>query len=249
MGFTIGAISGLSGIREIRDLRPGARRREHAQVCTTVAEYTSLWGWDVVPGARAVRSGTRVTCSCGAGACPAPGDHPLDATLEVPAGATLDEATRAWAQVPGAAMLLPTGRAFDVLEVAGCAGRCALVRLERMGVPLGPVAETPHGRAWFLVAPGAAAELPELLYRMGWDDADLDLRGRGEGEHITAPPSDLAGLGAVHWLRPPTLETAGRPPQARLLLGTLAYVCHRSALARPRAAGDDAVAKDAEDNS
>ncbi|MDJ1132543.1 bifunctional DNA primase/polymerase [Streptomyces iconiensis] len=229
MGFTIGAISGLSGIREIRDLRPGSRRRDRASACTAVAEYTGLWGWDVVPGARAARSGSRAECSCGASACPAPGAHPLDASLEVPAGSTLAEAADAWSCVPGAALLLPTGRAFDVIEVTETAGRCALVRLERMGVPLGPVAATPHGRTWFLVAPGAAAELPELLYRMGWDDADLDLCGRGEGEHITAPPSDLSGLGPVRWLRPPTLEAAGRPPQARLLLGTLAYVCHRVA--------------------
>jgi hypothetical protein len=133
--------------------------------------------------------------------------------------------------VPGASALLPTGRAFDVIEVAETAGHRALVRLERMGLPLGPVAVTPQGRAWFLVAPGAAAELPELLYRMGWDDARLDLRGLGAGEYITAPPSDLAGLGPVRWLRPPTLEAAGRPPHARLLLGTLAYVSHRSAAA------------------
>jgi hypothetical protein len=63
---------------------------------------------------------------------------------------------------------------------------------------------------------------------MGWDDADLDLNGLGSGGWVTAPPSDLAGLGPVRWLRPPSLDTAGTPPQARLLLGTLAYVCHRS---------------------
>ncbi|GAA2099038.1 bifunctional DNA primase/polymerase [Streptomyces albiaxialis] len=230
MGFTIGAIGGLSGFREIRDLRPGARRRSRASACTAVAEYTGLWGWDVVPGARAVRSGgDGPECSCGASACPAPGAHPLDATLEVPAGATLDEAGEAWAGVPGAALLLPTGRSFDVIEVSEAAGRCALVRLERMGLPLGPVALAPHGRVWFFVAPGAAAELPELLYRMGWDDAELDLRGLGKGGYVTAPPSDLGGLGPVRWLRQPTLEGAGRPPQARLLLGTLGYVCHRSA--------------------
>ncbi|MGG8405814.1 bifunctional DNA primase/polymerase, partial [Streptomyces sp. 12297] len=28
-------------------------------------------------------------------------------------------------------------------------------------------------------------------------------------------------------LRPPALDSAGDPPQARLLLGTLAYICHR----------------------
>ena len=232
MGFTIGAIGGLNGIRDFHQLRPGARRRNRASAATAVAEYTGLWGWPVVPGARAARTaGGRTECSCGASACPAPGAHPLDASLEVPAGATLDEAGEAWAQFPGAALLLPTGRTFDVMEIAESAGRRALVRLERMGLPLGPVALGPHGRVWFFVAPGAAAELPQLLYRMGWDDAQLDLRGIGEGEHITAPPSDLGGLGPVRWLRPPTLEGAAGPPQARLLLGTLAYVCHRSAAA------------------
>ncbi|UGY93821.1 bifunctional DNA primase/polymerase [Streptomyces gobiensis] len=224
MGFTIG------GIREFRELRLATRRprrQGRASECTAVAEYTGLWGWDVVPGARAVRNGGRTECSCGSPVCPAPGAHPLDATLEVSAGATLDEATAAWGQVPGAALLLPVGRSFDIIEVPAAAGRRALVRLERMGLPLGPVAAGPQGRAWFFVAPGAAAELPQLLYRMGWDDAGLDLRGLGRGDHITAPPSDLGGLGPVQWLRPPTLEAAGRPPQARLLLGTLAYVCHR----------------------
>ncbi|HEX5566881.1 MAG TPA: bifunctional DNA primase/polymerase [Streptomyces sp.] len=221
MGFTIGSI------RELRELRSGARRRSHAWACTAVAEYTGLWGWDVVPGARATRGGGRTECSCGSPDCPSPGAHPLDTSLGGAAGATLDEATRAWDRVVGAALLLPVGRAFDVIEVSEAAGRRALVRLERMGLPLGPVAVTPHGRAWFFVAPGAATGLPQLLYRMGWDGAVLDLRVLGPGDHVTAPPSDLGGLGPVQWLRPPTLEGAGRPPQARLLLGTLAYVCHR----------------------
>jgi hypothetical protein len=222
MGFTIG------GIRELRSAgRPGARRRGRTSECTTVAEYTGLWGWDVVPGARAASG----ACSCGRADCPAPGAHPLDFAPRVPAGATLDDVTRAWSQVPGAAVLLPVGRAFDVLEVAEPAGRRALVRLERMGLPLGPVAATPDGRAHFFVAPGAAAELPELLYRMGWDTpSDLDLRALGPGGYLTAPPSDHAGLGPARWLRPPSLDTATRPPAARLLLGTLAYVAHRSRL-------------------
>jgi hypothetical protein len=225
MGFTIGGIL---------DMRSGSRRRARASEYTEVAEYTGLWGWDVVPGARAKRSsadgGAPVECSCGTLGCPAPGAHPLGFAPVVRAGATLDEATAAWSDVPGAAVLLPVGRSFDVIEVAEPAGRHALARLERMGLPLGPVAATPHGRALFFVAPGAAAGLPELLYRMGWDDAGLDLHALGPGDHITAPPSDFGGLGPMRWLRPPTLDTAGRPPHARLLLGTLAYVCHRSAL-------------------
>ncbi|MEV5310268.1 bifunctional DNA primase/polymerase [Streptomyces sp. NPDC052610] len=218
MGFTIGSSRG------IRDIRSGSRRRGRSSECTAVAEYTGLWGWDVVPGARAAAS----LCSCGRPDCRAPGAHPLDFAPRVPAGATLDEVTDAWAEVPGAAVMLPVGRAFDVIEVAETAGRHALVRLERMGLPLGPVTATPDGRAHFFVAPGAAAELPALLYRMGWDDPGLDLRGLGPGTFITAPPSDRGGLGPVRWLRSPALDSASRPPEARLLLGTLAYVAHRS---------------------
>lgn len=223
MGFTIGS---SRGIREIRTVRAAARRRGRTSDITTVAEFTGLWGWDVAPGARAADG----CCSCGDARCAAPGAHRLDFAADIPAGAGLDKVTRAWGEVPGAAMLLPTGRTFDVLDVAEAAGRRALVRMERMGVPLGPVTATPEGRAQFLVAPGAAAELPALLYRMGWDDAALDLRGLGPGAHITAPPSDRGGLGPVRWLRPPALDSTANPPPARLLLGTLAYVCHRSAL-------------------
>ncbi|MEV5317870.1 bifunctional DNA primase/polymerase [Streptomyces sp. NPDC052687] len=218
MGFTIGSSRG------IRDTRSGSRRRGRSSECTVVAEYTGLWGWAVVPGARAAAG----LCSCGRATCPAPGAHPLDFAPEVPAGATLDEVTDAWAEFPGAAVMLPVGRAFDVIEVAEPAGRHALVRLERMGVPLGPVTATPDGRAQFFVAPGAAAELPALLYRMGWDDPSLDLRGLGRGAYLTAPPSDRGGLGPVRWLRSPALDSASHPPEARLLLGTLAYVAHRA---------------------
>ncbi|WP_328536441.1 bifunctional DNA primase/polymerase [Streptomyces sp. NBC_00344] len=215
MGFTIGGI---------RDIRSGTRRRGRTSECTAVAEFTGLWGWDVVPGARAAAG----RCSCGDDTCATPGAHPLGFAAEVPAGATLDEAARAWSLTPGAAVLLPVGRSFDIFDIAEPAGRKALVRMERMGLPLGPVSATPDGRAQFFVAPGAASQLPQLLYRMGWDDADLDLHCLGPGDHITAPPSSHGGLGPARWLRPPSLETANDLPQAKLLLGTLAYICHRS---------------------
>ncbi|UCM90717.1 bifunctional DNA primase/polymerase [Streptomyces marincola] len=232
MGFTI------AGMRDLKDLRLSPRRPGRADrtpVTTAVAEYTGLWGWDVAPGARAVRgSGPlgRPVCSCGARACPAPGAHPLPRGRVVPAGATLDDVLRTWARTPDAAVLLPTGDRFDVLEVPEAAARCALPRLERMSIPLGAVALAPHRVAWFLVAPGAAAGLPHLLYRMGWDAALPGLRALGTGHHITAPPSGHAGRGPVRWLRAPGLETAA-PPPARLLLGTLAYACHR--MRRPAA--------------
>ncbi|MGA4874833.1 bifunctional DNA primase/polymerase [Streptomyces lydicamycinicus] len=222
MGFTIGGI---------REMRSSSRRRARSTEISAVAEYTGLWGWDVVPGARAVRAGSgRTDCSCGAADCPSPGAHPLAFGEELTAGAGWEKAAAAWAETPGAAILLPVGRSFDLLDVPEAAGRNALARLERMGLPLGPVAVAPTGRALFFVAPGAAGQLPDLLYRMGWDDASLDLRSLGPGDHLTAPPSDLGVHGPVRWLRPPTLDTAGRPPQARLMVGTLAYACNRSAV-------------------
>ncbi|WP_037913712.1 bifunctional DNA primase/polymerase [Actinacidiphila yeochonensis] len=209
----------LSGVR-------AGRRRSHTALCGTVAEYTGRCGWAVVPGARAVRGGG--ACSCGRDGCPLPGAHPLDPAAELPPGADLELAERLWERMPGASVLLPTGRSFDVIDVAEAPGRRALDRLERMGLRLGPVLLTPTGRAQFFVAPGAAAELPHLLYRMGWDDARLDLRCLGRGEHVTAPPSDFAGLGPVRWLREPRQDGERQPPEARLLLGTLAYVSHRA---------------------
>lgn len=236
MVFTIGSMresrQQRNGTREFAraGARPGVctgvRRRTHAGVCTTVGEYAGHCGWAVVPGARVARGGG--PCSCGDADCTAPGAHPLPFADEIPAGAAPAGAAEAWARVPGAAVLLPTGRSFDVIEVAEAPGRRALVRLERMGLRLGPVLLTPAGRAQFFVAPGAAAELPHLLYRMGWDDAELDLRCMGPGDHVTAPPSDLGGLGPVRWLREPFADGAVQPPEARLLLGTLAFVCHRA---------------------
>ncbi len=217
MGFTIGSF------REIRDNAPGVRRRARASVCSLVAEYTGVHGWAVTPGARAPRGGG--PCGCGDPGCAAPGAHPLAFAPEIPAGARGEQVAAAWAGTPHASVLLPAGRTFDVLDVVEEAGCRALVRLERMGLRLGPVLATPTGRALFFVAPGAAEELPRLLYRMGWDDAALDLRCLGRGEYVTAPPSDLGGHGPVRWLRPPSPDR--QPPEARLLLGTLAYVCHR----------------------
>lgn len=217
MVFTIG------GIRELRLNPRRPRRHSHASACTAVAEYTGLCGWEVALGARVGRGDS--ACSCGRADCPAPGAHPLSCARPLPPGSTLEQATAAWDRAPGASVLLPTGLTFDVLEVPVLAGRRALVRLERLGLPLGPVILPPHGRAWFFVAPGGAAELPGLLYRMGWDDPPLDVRGLGAGSYVTAPPSSYGRLGPVVWLRAPSLNDAVGPPQARLLLGALAYFC------------------------
>jgi hypothetical protein len=236
MVFTIGSmremrqhrtvVRNAAKVAALTGVWSAARRWTRAEVCGTVAEYTGRYGWAVVPGTRAGRGGG--ACSCGQPGCGRPGAHPLDPAAELPAGAGPELAAQVWERMPGASVLLPAGRSFDVIEVAEDPGRRALVRLERMGLHLGPVLLTPAGRAQFFVAPGAAAELPHLLYRMGWDDARLDLRCLGPGDHVTAPPSDFAGLGPVRWLREPRPDAVPQPPEARLLLGTLAYVAHRA---------------------
>ncbi|MFJ6623067.1 bifunctional DNA primase/polymerase [Kitasatospora sp. NPDC091335] len=195
----------------------GARRRTKVTASQAAAEYTGRWGWTVVTGGPATGATAPTHCPCGATRCAAPGLHPVPGSGG-PAGAARTEGS----------VLFPTGRAFDVLDVPEQAGLQALVRLERMGTQVGPVLAAPTGRLQFLVAAGTARRLPDLLYRMGWDDAALDLACHGEGSYVAAPPTVLGGLGPVRWLRRPTRDNAGCPPEARLLLGTLAYACHRS---------------------
>ncbi|MFF2144828.1 bifunctional DNA primase/polymerase [Kitasatospora sp. NPDC058190] len=195
----------------------GARRRTKVTASQAAAEYTGRWGWAVATGASVGGATTPTRCPCGAHRCAAPGLHPVPGTR-----------SRARAVGAEGSVLFPTGRAFDVLDVPEQAGLQALVRLERMGTQVGPVLAPPTGRLQFLVAAGTARRLPDLLYRMGWDDAALDLACHGEGGYVAAPPTVLGGLGPVRWLRRPTRDNAGCPPEARLLLGTLAYACHRS---------------------
>ena len=210
----------------------GIRRRTRATAYQAAAEYTGRWGWAVAAGSStgrragsAARSGTPPLCPCGQARCAAPGLHPAGRP-ELPAGSAPQQL--AGLSGDGRAVLFPTGRTFDALDVPEQAGLRALVRLERMGTQVGPVLAAPTGRLQFLVAAGAARRLPDLLYRMGWDDAALDLTCHGEGSYVAAPPTVLDGLGPVRWLRRPTRDNAGCPPEARLLLGTLAYACHRS---------------------
>ncbi|WP_033824605.1 bifunctional DNA primase/polymerase [Kitasatospora sp. MBT63] len=205
---------------------PRGTRRTRATSLQAATEYTGRLGWSVAVGTTGPgRPRAATGCACAAPYCAAPGLHDTVGP-ELPAGTAVPElAARCTA---GAPLLLPAGRTFDVLDVPAQPGLQALVRLERMGTQVGPVLAAPTGRMLFFVAPGTAGQLPELLYRMGWDDAALDLVCHGAGSYVAAPPTVLAGLGPMRWLRRPCRESAVRPPEARLLLGTLAYACHRS---------------------
>lgn len=198
------------------------RRRTRTTVLQAAGEYTGRWGWTVAVGSTA--PGAR-ECDCIAERCAAPGMH-APVGPRAAAGTPVHELRRLCAS--DAPLLLQAGLHFDVLDVPAQPGLQALVRLERMGTQVGPVLASPAGRLLFFVAPGTEQRLPELLYRMGWDDASLDLACHGLGSYVAAPPTVLDGLGPMRWLRRPCRESAACPPEARLLLGTLAYACHRS---------------------
>jgi hypothetical protein len=215
----------LFGELRLRHLRlaPRGIRHHRATALQAAAEYTTRLGWTVAAG---TAPGFRVPggCDCAAVHCAAPGLHG-GAGPRSSAGVSGHELRRLWAD--DAPVLLPAGLHFDVLDVPAQPGLQALVRLERMGTQVGPVLAAPTGRLLFFVAPGTARRLPDLLYRTGWDDASLDLVCHGAGAYVAAPPTVLGGLGPMRWLRRPTRESAACPPEARLLLGTLAYACHR----------------------
>ncbi|MCI0385378.1 bifunctional DNA primase/polymerase [Streptomyces sp. CNQ085] len=186
--------------------------------------------WDVFPGAWLEVERGIPRCSCGAADCGAPGAHPTrpDWAAQATSGATA--VRRMWADRPRASVLLPTGRAFDAIEVPETTGCLALARMERMGVAVGPVTGTPKGRMLFFVQPGGASRMPDLVRRLGWSPGALDLTVRGDGDWVAAPPTRVGARGAVLWVRQPA-DTGHRLPEAEEIVRPLAYACGRDAAA------------------
>ncbi|WP_433833800.1 bifunctional DNA primase/polymerase [Actinoplanes sp. CA-015351] len=156
-------------------------------------------GWDVTPGA--YLAGHRF--HCGRPGCTITGCHPaLDAWAESASGDPIR--ISAWWRHQAHTVLLPTGSAFDVLEVpATLGGR----------VPgLGPVAVTGAGRWMFLVSPGLPLR-PELEQR-------LDVIRHGVGSWIPAPPNRLPD-GQVRWTVTPE-QVDWRLPDAERVQDLLA---------------------------
>lgn len=195
--------------------------------------YVELWHWDVVPGAWIEVRGGYPACSCGTPGCGAPGAHPVSRDWAARATGSGTVARRLWSEHPWAAILLPTGRTFDVLEVPEAAGCLALARMERTGTMLGPVCGTPFGRMMFFVLPGGAAKAPALLRRMGWSMGAIDLVPRGEGDLVPAPPTRMGTRGWVQWAREPTVANSWLPDSEELL-PALAYACGQAREEQPQ---------------
>nr|WP_206315761.1 bifunctional DNA primase/polymerase [Streptomyces sp. C1-2] len=188
--------------------------------------YAEERHWDVVPGTWLdVVDGVQ-RCSCEDPVCPEPGAHPAREDWAAQATGSATVARRLWSRQPTASILLPTGRTFDAVEVPESAGFLALARMERMELTLGPVTLSPDRRMRFFVLPGGAAKLPELVRKLGWSPAALDLTGLGEGAYVAAPPSRLGSRGAVQWACRPTAVNRWLP-DAEEMVPSLAYACGR----------------------
>ncbi|WP_448315413.1 bifunctional DNA primase/polymerase [Streptomyces sp. CO7] len=188
--------------------------------------YAEERQWQVFPGVSLETAAGVVRCSCGDAACPLPGAHPEGPDWADRATLSGAVARRMWSRRPEAAVLLPTGHGFDVVDVPETAGFLALARLDRLGTEgaAGPVLLSPDRRMRFLVAPGAVARVPRAVRALGWTPEALDLTVTGAGGWIPAPPTRYGARGPVQWVRTPADR---RLPDAAVLVPALAYACTR----------------------
>ncbi|MER7003403.1 bifunctional DNA primase/polymerase [Dactylosporangium sp. NPDC000555] len=165
---------------------------ERSRLRKAAARYAAH-GWPVRPGAflagrHAGRPSRPRRFDCGRPGCPTVACHPT----ALPATVGEAEAAALWREHPYT-VLLPTGHAFDVLEVPSTLGRAALLG-DGLAAARGPVAAAPGDRWMFLVLPGHGV-LPELAAHPG-------VILHGQDSWVPAPPSPQLG-GRVRWERPP----------------------------------------------
>ncbi|WP_212914844.1 bifunctional DNA primase/polymerase [Streptomyces sp. TS71-3] len=204
------------------------QRYENEVLLDAAVRYAEERHWEVFPGAWLEVAAGEQKCSCRVPACAMPGAHALGADWRTVATESATAVRRMWEEHPTAAVLLPTGQAFDVLDVPESAGFLALARMERMQVPVGPVTQVPTGRMQFFVLAGGAAKVPGLLRKLGWSPSGLDLAALGEGDYVVAPPTRIGGRGVVQWARRPTTANRWLPDVAELV-AAVAYACGREA--------------------
>jgi hypothetical protein len=227
------------------------RHRARARLVEAALRYAAL-GWACCRGAHPVRGGSRA-CSCDRIGCPVPGSHPLSLAWQVQASDDASVLRRWWEERPLAGIILPTGRVFDVFEVPAAAGDLAMTRIERHGLPAGPVAALGNDRRLFFVATRGAPDDEDE-----WWSSDLDVHSSPAGtrhihdvtepvagapglrwhcrdSYVVAPPSLLPGGGEAAWLRPPLARAvrdargAVALPDPLALLEVLADACEETA--------------------
>jgi len=188
-----------------------------------IAIRYAMHGWPVTPGACLARS----RFVCGRAGCPTVGCHP--ALEEWEYGASVDPARVAtWWRSRPHGVLLPTGRAFDVIEAPAYLGQHVLEAMRPYPAGAGtavesvrgPVAVTPTGRWMFLVRTGdpLRPELEQCFYVVR----------HGLGSWIPAPPSRLPE-GAVRWAVAPE-QVRWRLPDSYLVQNLLVDALRRNGM-------------------
>nr|WP_324606716.1 bifunctional DNA primase/polymerase [Kitasatospora azatica] len=148
-----------------------------------------------------------------------------------------------WESRPWAPIVLPCGRAFDVISMPALFGRRVLDELWASGPGCGPVAAY-RGRTLLFVQPGAAPRLRTLLAWEEWARDVPPLLCHGLGDAVTVPPvrrpddevdqiapgilaaptapttgSDARGGGAGRWIVAPDTREPWLPSAGVLLWG------------------------------
>ena len=125
-----------------------------------------------------------------------------------------EQAQALWSMLPSAAVHAVCGEAFDVVEADAGPGRAALLRLERLGVPVGPV-------LW-----AAEADRIGFLVQRETGEPVTALFAGGSGARVLASGElvELPGQpgGRVRWLREPATIGAPPLPPAHVVLGGIA---------------------------
>lgn len=149
-------------------------------------------GWVVTPGG--YFNGRRMACD--RTNCFATSSHPLFDDWESRSSTRSDQLDEWWSERPHA-LLLPTGHAFDVLEVPALLGSRAVCgpptgpgRATSAGRVRGPVAVTAGGSWMFLMRSGGTLA-PELDHR-------VDVVRHSLGSWIPVPPTVLPD-GPIRW--------------------------------------------------
>jgi len=198
----------------VRGTHGWCRRRPPTTLLRAALRYASH-GWPVVPGTFA--GATEGSHACRRVACLVRGAHP--AVPDWPTACTVEPGRIAqWWARDRYLIVLPTGIAFDALEVPadlGAAVRQELVRAH--GGPTAPIALAPNGRWQVLVSPGARLRA-ELADRAG-------VMLHGLGSWVAGPPSPLP-TGAMRWLVPPQAVN-WTPADAGLVQWTLTTFVRR----------------------
>jgi Bifunctional DNA primase/polymerase, N-terminal len=159
--------------------RPVTRRASLRRAAVRYAGH----GWPVVPGAELV--GGRYVCGA---LCPTVACHPAFAGWERLASVS-KSTVEGWWRAGAFSVLLATGLAFDVLELAAWPDEHVLDAART-----GPVLRAPTGGAMFLLRTGGPLD-PELAAR-----ADVVLHGAGSW--IAVPPTRTPA-GRLRWIVAP----------------------------------------------